>query len=107
MSENSTPDDMDFDNIGQIVRGFLEHVAGAPDEDADEFPDDKRFLRWSYGDADVRAEMIAEYLRGTEFQGTAAADAATQLLLASTFVEVRYFLNNPGAKVWLCIWIGH
>jgi hypothetical protein len=51
--------------------------------------------------------MIAEYLEGTEFEGTEAAGQATQLLLGSTFVEVRYFLNNPGAKVWLCIWIGH
>jgi hypothetical protein len=107
MSESSTPDDMDFGNIGQIVRGFLEYVAGAPDEDADEFPSDERFLKWSYGDARERAKMIAEYLEGTEFEGTEAAGQATQLLLGSTFVEVRYFLNNPGAKVWLCIWIGH
>jgi hypothetical protein len=106
MSEIGTPDDMDFGAIGDIVRGFLDHVAGKPDEGL--FPSDERFLEWSYGDPEKRAEMIDRYLVKSEFDPeTVAAGQARQLLLSSTFVQVRYFLNNPGPEIWLCIWIGH
>jgi hypothetical protein len=52
--------------------------------------------------------MIDRYLVKSEFDPeTVAAGQARQLLLSSTFVQVRYFLNNPGPEIWLCIWIGH
>ena len=62
----------------------------------------KRFLSWSYGDADVRAEMIAgtsrseiDVLSGTAAAGRGEGNCSLGRARSS---EVRYFLNNPGCR---------
>lgn len=96
--------------VGAIVRAFLLELAGTVQDD--KFPRDGRFLEWSEGSRRTRGKIVGEFFETNKLAARTlkinpdAAEHARQLLLASTFVEIRYYAENPGPQVWIAVWVG-